>query len=179
MDEPLSNFFENMDNLKMYENINSEEMVEEIYKEFLKRKELPKKELSSLNHIIAGFFFIESSKIFNDTSYSKDTPLAKIKEIITEGSEYNIHIFIYASEFSSLQDSDLSRYLKNFKKKIAFKGGNSLKMFANSNFKLEFSKAENVSIGYSGEIKDAPFKFKPYNKEHLLKIKSLNLCKEE
>jgi len=160
-------------NINIYDNIDSDKMVEEIYQEFQKRKELGKEEIKKLDHIFATFFFIESSKIFNDVTYSKTSPLAKIKEMLSEASEYNIHFIVYTSDFSSLQEADLSKYVNKFKKKIAIKGGNSLKIFAANDFKVEFSKAVNVSIGFSGETKATPFKFKPYSIESINSIKNI------
>lgn len=148
--------------IEYFDNPNSEEYVELVYNEFKARLELTEEELKDKEHIYLSHFFIENSKLFTASSFQKDTALAKLKQMIYEGPEFGIHIIIYATSFSTIMSVDLARDMEKFRKKILFKGGNSLKSLGEDGVDVEFSNSSHVAIGSSGKIGEKPFKFKPY-----------------
>lgn len=159
LEEKINNKLSNIEhNINFVNNKNSEEKLDEIYNILLERK---KTENISEN-IFFFNFFTESGKIFNPEGFS-DKNINKIKTIIKEGPEFGIHTIIYASDFNSLTSNELSRELSKFKKKIAFTGGSSLKIFGLDSG-LEFSKSGKnlVAIIHTGEPGVEAKKFKPY-----------------
>jgi len=165
----FNNLTKNMENVISFDNSNHKEIINELYEEYSLRSKLSEEELLKKEHIFNFNFFIENSKAFNDTSYGKDNPISKIKEIIYEGAELGIHIIIYATSFSTIMSVDLARDIEKFKKKIIFKGGNSLKVLGEDSG-VSFSNSKYVAIGDTGIVGEKPFKFKPYINEELNKV---------
>lgn len=151
-----------------FDNQNSEEIVNELFEEFKNRGKLSESELQEKEHIFLFNFFIESSKLFNSNSFSKDSPLTKLKTLISEGPEFGIHISIYATSFQTIMGTDLSREMEKFRKKVLLKGGNSLKTLGEEGLDTSFSNSVHVGIGTTGKIGERPFKFKPYINEDLI-----------
>jgi len=145
---------------KIIDNKTSEIELEEIYQEYLKRKEKSEDNDIKFSKIYAFLYYIESSKLFSGASYSNKN-LKKIEELLRNGPELGIHFIIYATDFTTLTENDLSRELSKFKKKIAVKGGNSLKIFG-TEASVSFSKSNNVSIIDNGVTNQEYKKFKPY-----------------
>ncbi len=159
----LVNKLKNQGNsIEYFENQNTEEYIDIIYNEFEERRNLSEEVLKQKEDIFFMHFFIENSKVFATSSFQKDSPMAKIKKLIYEGPEFGIHICFYATSFSTLTSVDLARDLEKFRKKILFRGGNSLKALNEDSLDTEFSNSPHVAIASSGKIGDKPFKFKPY-----------------
>jgi len=165
---------DSFDSSEIYNNRNAGEAIDEIYEEYIKRKKLEEEEILGLQAIYFTHFFIDSSLIFTDQSRDNKN-IEKLKEMVKDCSEYGIHIIIFATNFNMLMTADMSRDLDKFKKKIAFKGGNSLKIFGEdgSSGLIEFSRSNNVAIGSHNNIGDAFFKFKPYLLDYDLNLDEL------
>lgn len=148
--------------IEYFENQNTEEYIDLVFNEFEERKNLKEEVLIQKEDIFFLHFFIENSKIFSTSSFQKDSPMAKIKKLIYEGPEYGIHICFYATSFNTLTSVDLARDLEKFRKKILFRGGNSLKALNEDSLETEFSNSPHVAIASSGRIGEKPFKYKPY-----------------
>lgn len=148
--------------IEYFENQNTEEYIDFVYNEFEERRTLSEDNLKDKEDIFFFHFFIENSKVFSTSSFQKDSPMAKIKKLIYEGPEFGIHIGFYATSFSTLTSVDLARDLEKFRKKILFRGGNSLKALNEDSLDTEFSNSPHVAIASSGKIGEKPFKFKPY-----------------
>jgi hypothetical protein len=149
---------------KLIDNKESETYLDEIYEEYKKRKELSDnneedKEVK-FNKIYMFLYYIESSKLFSGASYSNKN-IKKIEDIFKNGPELGMHVIIYAADFSTLTENDISREISKFKKKIALKGQNSLKIFG-TEAGVSFSKSNNVAIIDRGIIGEDFKKFKPY-----------------
>ncbi len=146
-------------------NKDSEDVLQEIYEIFLTRKEENENSEEEIDFPSIYFynFFIESGKIFNSSGI-RDQNIEKIQKLIKEGPELGIHLIIFAADFSTLTSNDLARDLSKFRKKIAFIGGNSLKLFGTDS-SVKFSDGEgsvHVAILNNGEMGSEPKKFKPY-----------------
>lgn len=142
-------------------NKESEDFLEALFKELQERKPLLDKGETFNNRKIYNFmFFIESGKIFSSSGFS-DPNSKKLTELVKNGPEVGIFLILYASDFSAIMGNDLSRDISKFKKKIALKGGNSLKMFG-TEAGIKFSKADQVAIIERGVIGEEFKKFKPY-----------------
>ena len=134
-------------------------------------KEREKKQNSSQNklnftEIFGILFFIENSKIFAEGGYSP--VVKKVIEIIKNGPEFGIHLFIYSSEYTTISEYGLTTELSKFKKKIALYDAaqTSLKIFG-SEPPLKFDKAQTskevkVAIIGTGDYHKPFLKFKPY-----------------
>lgn len=147
-----------------YDNSNTENLVDYIFNIMEERKEISIKDKSILFKKIYMFnFFIDNMKVYKIDSYSRDSHLAKIKKIINEGPQLGIHVLLYTTNYSSLVSTGLTTELDRFKKKICLKDGNSLKILGENIYGVSFSKSKYVSIFSSGEVSEAPIKFKPYN----------------
>ena len=149
-------FLNKFANIKMFSNKDYENELDNLYKELERRKE---EEQSDYKKIFTFFFYIESSKLFGENFNSPNRK--KLDSILSMGPEYGIHSIIYATDFSSLTNADLSRDLGKFKKKIALKGGNSLKILG-SDSTIKFSDSKHISIIDKGVLNEDPIKFKPY-----------------
>ena len=151
------------ENIVIGNNKDTKEILDEVYELFLNRKEaIDNGSEEKFETIYFYQFFIESSKLFSGDSF-RNPELEKLTKLISDGPEYGIHSVYYASDYSTLSSYGLSRELTKFKKKIAFKGGDSLKLF-NLDSGIKFSKSDFISImsvGY-GEG-EGEKKFKPYN----------------
>lgn len=143
-------------------NKDTEQKLEEVFSIFEERKKLIDE--GSKEHfptILFCQFFIESGKIFLGDTF-KNKNLEKLIKLIAEGPEYGVHSIYYASDFSTLSSQGLSRELTKFKVKMAFKGGDSLKIFGLENG-VKFSKSNFISVVNNGVIGEDEKKFKPYN----------------
>jgi len=168
----------NHEEIEYFDNINSEEIIDNVIKEFENRQNLSENEINKMENIFLVNFFIENSKVFTASGYGKDTPLSKLKKLIYEGPEFGIHVIIYSTSFQTLMSTDMSRDMDKFKKKILFHGGNSIKAIGEDS-SVEFSKSPNVSIATKGEIGIPPFKFKPYVNKNIFKKITAEIKKEE
>ena len=153
--------------IEYFENQNTEEYIDMVYNEFEERKKMSEETLKQKEDIFFLHFFIENSKVFSTSSFQKDSPMAKIKKMINEGPEFGIHTGFYATSFNTLTSVDLARDLEKFRKKILFRGGNSLKALNEDSFETEFSNSVHVAIASSGKIGEKPFKYKPYINDSL------------
>ena len=152
-----------MKKINFSNNKNSEEILDELDKLFEERKLLianNPQELYNLENVYYLNYFIESAKIFNPQGF-KDKNIEKLFKLIKEGPEYGIFSIYYATDFNTITTADISRELSKFKKKIAFQGGNSLKVFG-AEAGIEFSKSNLIAIVNTGEIGAENKKFKPY-----------------
>jgi len=144
----------------LIDNKDSEKYLEEIYEEYKRRKEISENENVDFDKLFFFMFYIESSKLFSGAGYgNKNTKM--IEDMLRNGPEVGVHIALYATNFSTMTENDLSRELSKFKKKIALKGGDSIKIFGTDSA-ASFSKSDNVSIIDSGKIGNSLSKFKPY-----------------
>lgn len=144
--------------LSIGNNRTATEQLNEVYDEFLKRKE----SMSSDNYMeypsIYYFqYFIESSRLFAGDMF-KNKEFEKIVTLISEAPEYGIHIILYASDYNTISSFGLVRDLTKFNKKIALKGGDSTKIFG-IEAGAKHSKSKLISLlGTNNNID----KFKPY-----------------
>jgi hypothetical protein len=161
----LENFEQYNQKIVMKGNKESEQILNEIVSILDERKKQSDESEGFINfeNIYFYNFFIESSKIFNSNGL-RDVNIEKIQRIIKDGPELGIHFIIYASDFSTLTSNNLGGDMSKFKKKIAFHGGNSLKLFGiDSSIKLENGEhSSHVAIVTNGRIAAEPKKFKPY-----------------
>lgn len=152
------------------DNKKSETYLQEIYKEYEIRKEASEEMLTkSFPKIYIFLYYIESSKLFSGASYSNEN-LKKIITLLKNGAELGFSFITYATDFKTLTDNDLSGEINKFKKKIALRGGNSIKIFG-TEANVSFSKSENVSIIKRGIVSEGFMKFKPYINEEFEKFK--------
>jgi hypothetical protein len=156
------NFRDKVDNgINFFNNKNAEEGFDKVYKIFKDRQEqYSKNEGQKFNSIFIYHYFLESSKLFS-TEGARNANMKKLLELLSEGSELGIHSIYYSSDFATISSLDISRELSKFKKKIALKGGNSLKIFPIES-SISFSDSDLISIINIGDIQKSEFKFKPY-----------------
>jgi len=164
----------------IYDNRTADSAIESIFEEYTRRKSLSEEDLVKEPIIYLASFFIDSALMFTDQSRA-NTLLVKFKEMLKDCSEYSIHLIVYATNFNMIMTADLTQDLDKFKKKIAFKGGNSIKIFgeAGSSGLISFSKSNKVGIGSFDNMGDSFFKFKPYIIEDDFEITSLKDVVEE
>lgn len=166
-----ASYLENLliDKDKYFDNSNSEKIIDKLCDELeIRKNEIIKNKNKEFKKVYFFNFFIDNLKTFKSESFSKDSYLSKIKKIINEGSQLGIHLILFSTNYSSLVNSGISSNLDIFKKKICLKEGNSLKILGENTYGVSFSKSKFVSIFSTGEISEAPIKFKPYNAFEIL-----------
>jgi len=150
------------DNFEKHMNRTHAESLNNIWKEYLARKELNEEEINEKERIVNFVFFPEGSTEFNSNDYQKESPIFKLKKLINEGSELGIHIVIYMSNVNTLSTLDLVRDIDKFKKKIGTGSGNYDKIFGDLISDYNESKSKFVMTAASGEPGTGLFKFKDY-----------------
>jgi hypothetical protein len=114
---------------------------------------------TSSHPIFISLFYIENGKLF-DGGYTSEEKKA-IDDIIKNGSDYGIYLILYAANYSTLITKELGRDINKFKKKIALRGGESIRVFGpDSNIKE--SEFESTAIILTGKVGSKPEKFKPF-----------------
>jgi len=166
----ISDFFtDNLkyDNIKWGSNKNQEEILNEIWEEFNRRKELSEIEIEKLPRIINASFFMEGGLLFSNPGHGSNSPIKKFETLIAEGPELGIHIMLYATSMQTINNAGLTRSVDKFKKRIAIPGGgNSLKIFGEEAAEVEVSKSKNILLAHSGDTGTSIFKFKAYIHEY-------------
>ena len=152
--------------IKEITNATLEKEINEIYEEFEKRLDLVSKEgkkaVKDSNHIFLIIFYSSNVPILKNTSYNFNTPKGKFLKLIDEGSEYGIHICLYAPNYTSYSSSDLATKSSSFGKKMIFKDGSGIKALGDNYSDFEFSKSNNVVIFQNNVKGNKIAKIKPY-----------------
>ena len=153
------------DRFKLGSNKDSEETLKNFFDEYRKRKEEDRRDVKKEYYIM---FFIESARIMSSTS-SLDKNRKMLNELLSSASEYGMHIILYAIDFTTIRDQDLTKDLNKFNKKYILQGGSSLKILGTETT-AKFSKNKQVAIIERGILNEEYKKFKPYIKPSLKKF---------
>ncbi len=146
--------FEKCDNFKYVSNLNGLEQFNSLWEEYTNR--LKNKEKKH-DKIYVYMYFIEGSSVISG-NYS-DPVQKKIIEIIKNGPELGVHFIIYASDFSTLNEKELTTSLSKFRKKIALQGESGSTKIFGTDVTTTFGNSKHIAI-FRNEGK--VFKFKPY-----------------
>jgi len=141
-------------NIKLINNMTAEKELYNLYEIFKQRK--TEEASDNKKDIMAFLFYIESSKL-----YTNEKEANILSELAKDGPEVGIFLNVYISDYQNLEDAGILKDLSKFKKRIALKGGDSLKLLGN-NPGISFSTSDKVSIISSPTTGEDPVKFKPY-----------------
>lgn len=153
-------------NIKEVSNATLNSEVDEIYAEFEKRLDMVvqngKKAIKDLDQIFLVLFYISNIPMLKTSSYNVNTPKGRFLKLIDEGSEYGIHICLYAPNYTAYSSTDLSTKSSSFGKKMIFKDGSGIKTLGDNYSEFEFSKSNNVAIFQNNIKGNKIVKIKPY-----------------
>lgn len=141
-------------------------VIENIYIEFESRlarvTQEGKKAIKDDRQIFINLFYIANIPMLKSSAYSTNTVKGKFLRLIEEGSEYGIHLCLYAPNYTAYSNADFISKSSSFGKKLIFKDGSGLKTLGDNYSEYEFSKSNNVAIFQNNVNGSRVVKIKPY-----------------
>lgn len=114
--------------------------------------------------ILLSLFNLQNARDLQKEGIRPSPLLAKLHQILRDGPEYGIHLLLYLSSYTQLQNFFESRQLNEFETKIAVSGGDSQKLFSSYvGQSSTLSSGTGMILGNKNRYEIDLFKVYPYS----------------